>query len=78
MTVGQLKKIYWILIAILVIIIVTVITNSVSGIIQQNKYPYVAGKTSKKCYVNGNGHNNIKYHILFKTLEECEEYINNN
>ena len=42
------------------------------------EYPFVAGRTGKKCYTSDNYHGNIRYHVYFKTLEECEKYIINN
>lgn len=39
---------------------------------------YIAGKYGEKCYIEGNEPKTIKHPIYFKTLDDCEEYVNTN
>lgn len=40
-------------------------------------YDWVAGKYGSKCYSVRSVNKNIKYHVYFKTEEECLDYVNN-
>lgn len=48
------------------------------NLVLNKMYPYTAGKTGIYCYKTGNAHGNTRYHIYFKTLEECEIYVRKN
>lgn len=59
--------------------IMLVITNEViQGILITRNSSYVAGKYGTHCYPVDDEYAGIKYHVYFKTLEECEKYIETN
>ena len=71
----QINIAYRIIITTLLIAAMLIIGYFARGVYHRCVYPYVAGKTGTRCYRSGYEHGNIKYHIYFKTLEECENYV---
>ena len=77
-TITQLKITYNTIITLIIIVLIILIGNLCYSAYHQKTYPFVAGKTGTKCYSTSFEHKNIKYHVFFKTLKECEEYVKRN
>jgi len=70
----KIKIVAWIII-VLSLSSVAILSH---GFIHAKIYPYVSGKTGKRCYMNDYHHGNIKDMRYYKTLEVCEEYVKRN
>lgn len=64
----------------LIIVACILIFEISCGYYISKKYPYVAGKTGKKCYINSidSYHGNIEYHKYFLTLQDCLDFVEKN
>ena len=70
-----MKKAILYSIIVTIALCIVIMGNLVWGIVHSHLYPYVAGKTGQKCYLNGWQHANVKYMKYFRNLEDCENYI---
>lgn len=63
-----LKSIFWGSITIVILVSVFLLASD-------SKMVWVRGEYGKRCYEKGEEHKNIKYPVLFETLEDCLESI---
>lgn len=74
-----IKRLCFIIVGIILAIALIDLGGSIYNNYHYYHYPYVSGKFGIICYKREQkSHGNIKYHIYWKTLEQCQNYVNKN